>query len=285
MKKQNLFGMMILGLLILILMGGSPFFIVDTIHTAIVIQLGKPVRTITEPGLKFKIPFIQNVVQFDKRLLDYDSDPQDVVTKDKKTLVIDNFAKWRIVDPLKFYEAFRTEQVARARLDDIIYSELRVDLGRQDLSEIISKNRSAIMATVTRITNEVALEYGIEIVDVRIKRADLPEENERAVFNRMQAERGREAKRYRSEGAEAAQRVRSEAEKEKEILLSEAYKKQQQLMGQGDAEAFRIYAEAYGKDPKFFEFVRSMEAYKKVLNEGTTFVTTPQSEFFKYIQN
>ncbi|MEC4677178.1 MAG: protease modulator HflC [Nitrospirota bacterium] len=285
MKKQNLFGVMILGLLILILMGGSPFFIVDIIHTAIVVQLGKPVRTITEPGLNFKIPFIQDVIQFDKRLLDYDSDPQDVVTKDKKTLVIDNFAKWRIVDPLKFYEAFRTEQAARSRLDDIIYSELRVDLGLQDLSEIISKNRSAIMATVTRITNEKALEYGIEIVDVRIKRADLPEENERAVFNRMQAERGREAKRYRSEGEEAAQRVRSEAEKEKEILLSEAYKKQQQLMGQGDAEAFRIYAEAYGKDPQFFEFMRSMEAYKKVLNEGTTLVTTPQSEFFKYMQN
>ncbi|VAX33028.1 HflC protein [hydrothermal vent metagenome] len=284
MKKQNLVGVMILGLLILILMGGSPFFIVDIIHTAIVVQLGKPVRTITEPGLNFKIPFIQDVIQFDKRLLDYDSDPQDVVTKDKKTLVIDNFAKWRIVDPLKFYEAFRTEQVARARLDDIIYSELRVDLGLQDLSEIISKNRSAIMATVTRIANEKALEYGIEIVDVRIKRADLPEENERAVFNRMQAERGREAKRYRSEGEEAAQRVRSEAEKEKEILLAEAYKKQQKLMGQGDAEAFRIYAEAYGKDPQFFEFMRSMEAYKKVFNEGTTLVTTPQSVFFKYMQ-
>ncbi len=279
MKKQNLFGV-----LILIFMGGSPFFVVDIIHTAIVVQLGKPVRTITEPGLNFKIPFIQEVIQFDKRLLDYDSDPQDVVTKDKKTLVIDNFAKWRIVDPLRFYEAFRTEQAARSRLDDIIYSELRVDLGLQDLSEIISKNRSEIMATVTRITNKAAMEYGIEIVDVRIKRADLPEENERAVFNRMQAERGREAKRYRSEGEEAAQRVRSEAEKEKEILLAEAYKKQQQLMGQGDAEAFRIYAEAYGKDPKFFEFVRSMEAYKKVLNQGTTLVTTPQSEFFKYMQ-
>ncbi len=284
MKKQNLIIGLGVGLLLLILMGGSPFFVVDLIHTAIVVQLGKPVRTITEPGLKFKIPFIQEVIQFDKRLLDYDSDPQDVVTKDKKTLVIDNFAKWRIVDPLRFYEAFRTEQAARARLDDIIYSELRVDLGLQDLSEIISKNRSAIMATVTRIANEKASEYGIEIKDVRIKRADLPEENEKAVFNRMKAERGREAKRYRSEGAEEAQKVRSKAEKEKEILLSEAYKQQQQLMGQGDAEAFRIYAEAYGQDPQFFEFMRSMEAYRKVLNQDTTLVLTPQSEFFKYIQ-
>jgi len=284
MKKQNLVAIAILGLLILVLLGGSPFFVVDIIHTAIVVQLGKPVRTITEPGLKFKIPFIQDVIQFDKRLLDYDSDPQDVVTKDKKTLLIDNFAKWRIVEPLKFYEAFRTQQAARARLDDIIYSELRVDLGQHDLSEIISQNRSEIMATVTRIAHEKALEYGIEIKDVRIKRADLPEENEKAVFTRMQAERGREAKRYRSEGAEQAQKVRSEAEKEKEILLAEAYKQQQQLMGQGDAKAFRIYAEAYGKDAKFFEFMRSMEAYKKVLNQDTTLVLTPQSEFFKYIQ-
>lgn len=284
MKKQNLVVGVIVGILLLILLGASPFFVVDITHTAIVVQLGKPVRTITEPGLKFKIPFIQEVIQFDKRLLDYDSDPQDVVTKDKKTLLIDNFAKWRIVEPLKFYEAFRTERAARARLDDIIYSELRVDLGLQDLSEIISKNRSEIMATVTRIANEKALEYGIEIKDVRIKRADLPEENEKAVFNRMQAERGREAKRYRSEGEEQAQKVRSEAEKEKEILLAEAYKRQQQLMGEGDAQAFRIYAQAYEQDVKFFEFMRSMEAYKKVMNKDTTLVLTPQSEFFKYMQ-
>lgn len=284
MKKQNLIAVIVIGFLIVILAGGSPFFVVDIIHTAIVVQLGKPVRTITEPGLQFKVPFIQEVIKFDKRLLSYDSNPQDVVTKDKKTLVIDNFAKWRIIEPLKFYETFRTEQAARVRLDDIIYSELRVDLGQYDLSEIISKNRSVIMATVTRIANEKALEYGIEIRDVRIKRADLPEENEKAVFTRMQAERGREAKRYRSEGAEQAQKVRSEAEKEKEILLAEAYKQQQELMGEGDAKAFRIYAEAYGRDPKFFAFMRSMEAYRKVLKEDTLLVLTPQSEFFKYIQ-
>ena len=284
MKKQNLIAVIVIGFLIVVLAGGSPFFVVDIIHTAIVVQLGKPVRTITEPGLKFKVPFIQEVIKFDKRLLSYDSNAQDVVTKDKKTLVIDNFAKWRIIEPLKFYETFRTEQAARVRLDDIIYSELRVDLGLYDFSEIISKNRSAIMATVTRIANEKALEYGIEIRDVRIKRADLPEENEKAVFTRMQAERGREAKRYRSEGAEQAQKVRSEAEKEKEILLAEAYKQQQELMGEGDAKAFRIYAEAYGRDPKFFAFMRSMEAYRKVLKEDTLLVLTPQSEFFKYIQ-
>ncbi|MFQ5598273.1 MAG: protease modulator HflC [Nitrospiria bacterium] len=284
MSKQGTIGIVIVTILILMLVGASPFFVVDVIQTAIVVQLGKPVRTITEPGLKFKVPFIQEVIKFDKRLLDYDSDPQDVVTRDKKTLVIDNFAKWRIVEPLKFYEAFRTEQAARARLDDIIYSELRVDLGQHDLSEIVSQNRSDIMATVTKIANEKAQEYGIEIKDVRIKRADLPEQNEKAVFTRMQAERGRVALRYRSEGAEEAQKIRSEAEKEKEILLAEAYKKQQELMGEGDANAFRIYAEAYGQDAAFFEFVRSMEAYKKVLAKQTRVVLTPDSEFFKFIQ-
>ncbi len=284
MKKTQFFVIGILGFLILIMVGGSPFFIVDIIQTAIVVQLGKPVRTITEPGLKFKIPFIQDVIKFDKRLLDYDSEPQDVVTRDKKTLVIDNFAKWRIVAPLRFYEAFRTEEAARARLDDIIYSELRVDLGQHDLSEIISQNRSDIMATVTRIANEKALEYGIEIKDVRLKRADLPEQNEKAVFTRMQAERGREAKRYRSEGEEEAQKIRSTAEKEREILLAEAYNKEQQLMGAGDAKAFKIYAQAYGQDAAFFEFLLSMEAYKKVLTSKTKLVLTPESEFFKYIQ-
>ncbi len=284
MNKLRFFGLLILATLVLILVGGSPFFVVDIIQTAIVVQLGKPVRTITEPGLNFKMPFIQDVIRFDKRLLDYDSAPQDVVTKDKKTLVIDNFAKWRIVEPLTFYEAFRTEQTARARLDDIIYSELRVDLGQHDLTEIVSQTRADIMETVTTRANAKALEYGIEIKDVRIKRADLPEQNEKAVFTRMQAERGREAKRYRSEGSEQAQKVRSEAEKEREILLAEAYKKEQKLMGEGDAKAFRIYAEAYGQDTEFFGFVRSMEAYKKVLSKDTMLVLTPESEFFKYIQ-
>ncbi|MFQ5950044.1 MAG: protease modulator HflC [Nitrospiria bacterium] len=284
MKKKEIVGIAVLAFFILLMIGASPFFVVDIIQTAIVVQLGKPVRTITEPGLRFKVPFIQDVIKFDKRLLDYDAEPQDVVTKDKKTLVIDNFAKWRIVDPLKFYEAFRTQQAARPRLDDIIYSELRVDLGQHDLSEIISQTRSEIMATVTKRAKEKALEYGIEIKDVRIKRADLPEQNEKAVFTRMQAERGREALRYRSEGSEEAQKVRSEAEKEKEIILATAYKEQQELMGGGDAKAFRIYAEAYGQDAEFFEFIRSMDAYKKTLQDKTMIVLSPDSEFFRHLQ-
>ncbi|HXC61735.1 MAG TPA: protease modulator HflC [Nitrospiria bacterium] len=270
--------------LVVLIIGGSPFFIVDVTQTAIVVQLGKPVRTVIEPGLQFKIPFIQNVIHFDKRLLDYDTTSQDVITQDKKTLLLDNFAKWRIKDPLKVYEAFQTQQAALGRLDDIIYSELRVELGRHDLVEIVSTARSKIMETVTARANVKAAVYGIELDDVRIKRADLPEQNEKAVFTRMEAEREREAKRYRSEGAEEAQKIRSEAEKEREIILAEAYKISQTTMGEGDAKAFRIYAQAYQKDVEFFEFMRTMEAYKKALDKETTLVLSPDSEFLKYLK-
>lgn len=285
MKKPVIVLWALIAMVVLVLVGASPFFVVDVTETAIVIQLGKPVRTITEPGLKLKIPLVQNVVYFDKRLLDYDAVSQDVITTDKKTLLIDNFAKWRIKDPLKVYEAFQTQQAALARLDDIIYSELRVELGRHTLSEIVSQTRSTLMETVTARANEKAAPYGIEVEDVRIKRADLPEQNEKAVFTRMQAEREREAKRYRSEGAEEAQKIRSEAEKEREILLAEAYKTSQALMGGGDAQAFKIYAQAYGRDPEFFEFMRSMEAYTKALDKDTTLVLSPDSEFFRFLKS
>jgi len=249
-----------------------------------VVQLGKPVRSITEPGLKVKVPFIQEVTYFDKRLLDYDSSAQDVITQDKKTILIDNFAKWRIIDPLKVYQNFQSQRGALQRLHDIIYSELRVELGRHDLSEIVSKTRSQIMKVVTQRSKEKASAYGIEIEDVRIKRADLPEQNEKAVFARMQAERERQAKQYRAEGAEEAQKIRSEAEKDREILLAEAYKTSEELRGDGDAKAFKIYAAAYRQDPKFFEFTRSMEAYKKTFKSGATIVMTPDSEFFKFLK-
>lgn len=284
MTKQNLLSAFVVVFVLLIVLGISPFFIVDLTQTAIVVQLGKPVRNITEPGLKFKVPFIQEVTYFDKRLLDYDSSAQDVITQDKKTILIDNFAKWRITDPLKVYQAFQTQRGALRRLDDIIYSELRVELGRHDLSEIVSKTRSDIMAVVTQRANEKASAYGIEIKDVRIKRADLPEQNEKAVFARMQAERERQAKQYRAEGAEEAQKIRSEAEKDREIILAEAYKTSEELRGEGDAKAFRIYAAAYRQDSRFFEFTRSMEAYKKTFGNNSTVVMSPDSEFFKYLK-
>lgn len=286
MTRQHLIIGAIVVVILLYLLGVSPFFVVDITENALVVQLGKPVRNVTEPGLYIKIPFIQEITYFDKRLLGYDSPPEEVITQDKKTIVIDNFAKWRILDPLKVYQAFGSQRGALRRLHDIIYSELRVELGRHDLLEIVSETRSDIMRIVTKRSNEKAGEYGIEIQDVRIKRADLPEQNEKAVFQRMQAERERQAKQYRAEGEEEAEKIRSEAEKDREIILAEAYRKSEELRGTGDAEAFRIYANAYKKDPGFFEFTRSMEAYTKSLaDKSTTVIMGPDAEFFKYLKS
>ncbi len=282
--KQNILIGIVLAVGLLLILGLSPFFVVDLTETAIVVALGKPVRTITEPGLKFKIPFYHQVTFFDKRYLDYDAPARDVITSDKKSMVIDNFAKWRIVDPLKVYQAFQTQRGALQRLDDIVYSELRVELGRHELTEIVSENRSLIMQRVSDRSNEKASVYGLEVLDVRIKRADLPEQNEKAIFQRMQAERERQAKQYRAEGEEEAQKIRSEAEKDKEIILAEAYKTSQELRGAGEAKAYKIYADAYKQDPKYFEFIRTMEAYKKVFAKDTTMVLTPDSEFLKFLK-
>ncbi len=284
MTRQGLAIALIAVFIGLFVLGASPLFVVDVTQTAIVVQLGKPVRTVTEAGLYVKMPFVQEVTYFDKRLLDYDSDAQDVITQDKKTLLLDNFAKWHIVDPLKVYQNFQSQRGALQRLHDIIYSELRVELGRHDLLEIVSTTRAELMKVVTQRSNEKASVYGIEIQDVRIKRADLPQENEKTVFQRMQAEREQQAKQYRAEGAEEAQKIRSEAEKDKEILLAQAYKESEEIRGAGDAKAFRIYADAYRQDPKFFDFTRSMEAYKKSFDEKSTVIMTPDSEFFHYLK-
>ena len=286
MSKQGLVIALIAVVIGLFVLGASPLFVVDVTQNAIVVQLGKPVRNITDPGLYVKVPFVQEVTYFDKRLLDYDSSAQDVITQDKKTLLLDNFAKWKIVDPLKVYQNFQSQRGALQRLHDIIYSELRVELGRHELLEIVSSTRADIMRVVSKRANEKASSYGIEILDVRIKRAALPEQNEKAVFARMQAERERQAKQYRAEGAEEAQKIRSEAEKDREIILAHAYKESEELRGSGDAKAFRIYADAYRQDQKFFEFTRSMEAYKSTFkdNNKTTLVLSPDSEFLRYLK-
>jgi membrane protease subunit HflC len=284
MSKQGIIIGVLAVLIGLVVLGASPFFILDVTQTAIVVQLGKPVRNVTEAGLYMKVPFIEEVTYFDKRLLDYESDAQDVITQDKKTLLLDNFAKWRITDPLKVYQAFQTQRGALQRLHDIIYSELRVELGRHELAEIVSTARAELMKVVTQRANEKASGYGIEILDVRIKRADLPEQNEKAVFARMQAERERQAKQYRAEGAEEAQKIRSDAEKDREIILAEAYKESEELRGGGDAKAFKIYADAYRQDPRFFEFTRSMEAYKKTFRDKSALIMNPDSEFFRFLK-
>ena len=284
MTKQGFVIALLMVIIGLFFLGASPLFVVDITQSAIVVQLGKPVRNITEPGLYVKVPFIQEVTYFDNRLLDYDSQAQDVITQDKKTLLLDNYAKWRIIDPLKVYQNFQTQRGARQRLNDIIYSELRVELGRHDLLEIVADHRAELMKIVTQRSHEKASAYGIEIQDVRIKRADLPEQNEKAVFARMQAERERQAKQYRAEGAEEAQKIRAEAEKEREIILAQAYKDSEELRGAGDAKAFKVYADAYRQDTHFFEFTRSMEAYKKTFKDKSTLVMSPDSEFLRYLK-
>jgi membrane protease subunit HflC len=227
---------------------------------------------------------MQQVIKFDNRLLIYDASPSVIITKDKKNLVVDNYAKWRIVEPLKYYQTVKNETGAQSRLDDIIFSNLRQELGKHDLVDIVAETRASLMKTVTEKTNEAAKSFGIEVVDVRIKRADLPPENERAVYERMRAEREREAKRYRSEGEERALGIKAQADREKTILLSEATRKGEVLKGEGDAVATRLYAQAYTKDPEFFYFLNTMEAYKKTFGDKDTLVLTPDSEFFRYFK-
>jgi len=280
MKKGTMVIIIIIALLIL---ANLTLFIVDETKQAIVLQFGKPIRVITEPGLNFKLPFIQNVVFFEDRLLVYDAAPTEIITKDKKTLIIDNYARWKIIDPLKFLQTVRDLNGAQARLDDIVYSELRVDLGLFNMSEIVSEKRESVMKRVTNISNEKANTYGIEIVDVRIKRVDLPPENEKYIFERMRAERERIAKQYRAEGQEESAKIIAETEREKTVILAEAYKTAQTLKGEGDAEAIRIYAESFKQDPDFYKFYRTLEAYKNSFKEKTTVLLSTDSEFLKYL--
>lgn len=269
---------------VVLLFAFNAFFVVDQTQQALVLQLGKPVRVIKEPGLNLKVPFLQQVILFDQRLLHYDAAPAEIITKDKKNLVIDNYSKWQIVDPLKFYQSVRTEAGAQSRLDDIIYSELRMELGKETLNDIVSKVRERIMKTVTRESNKASAAYGIKVLDVRIKAADLPHENEIHVYTRMQAERQRQAKRYRSEGEETAMKIRSQADRERTIIISEAFKKTELIKGQGDQAAIKIYADAFSQDPDFYDFYRSLQAYEKALEKRSTLVLEKNGDFLKYFK-
>jgi membrane protease subunit HflC len=283
MKKNNLSAVAVIILLIVLLF---VTYTVDEKEAIVVTQMGKPVKTASEPGLYFKLPYpIQTLHVFDDRLLEYDSAPTEIITMDKKNLVVDNYASWRIIDPLKFMQTVGTETGAQSRLDDIVYSELRVELGSRDLLDIVAQSRAEIMEIITTKCYQKALEYGIEIVDVRIKRADLPEQNERFVFDRMRAERQRIANQYRSEGSEEATKIMAETDRDKTVILAEAYRKAQEIRGEGDAEALRIYARAYQRDPDFYEFTRSLEAYEKSLSNKTVVILPTNSELFKYFEN
>lgn len=276
-------GTAIVVIILALIAWNTAFFVVDQTKQAIVVQLGKPVSGTIGPGLHFKIPFIQQALFFEDRLLDYDAAAAEILTSDKKNLVVDNYAKWRIIDPLQFYKTVRNVNGALSRLDDIIYAELRVELGRHLMTEVIAEVRAELMERITARSDKKAREYGIEVVDVRIKRADLPKENERAVFGRMRAERERQAKRYRSEGQEEAMKIRATADRERTIILAEAYRQAQELKGQGDAAATKIYAEAFGQDAEFFSFIRSLESYQKALDEKTTVVLSQEDEFLQFL--
>ncbi|MBP3731186.1 MAG: protease modulator HflC [Mailhella sp.] len=261
----------------IVLLLQQALFIVNQTEQALVIQLGHPLSTIYKPGLHIKVPFVQNVVYFEARILDYDARPAEALTSDLKSIVLDNYARWKIVDPLQFYRTMRTEANAQARLDAVIYSQIRAHVGRHTLTQVVADERTSIMESVTAKASDQMSEFGIEIVDVRIKRTDLPAENQRAIFDRMRAERERQATQYRSEGSEESTKIRSGAEKERAVILAEARKKAEVLRGQGEAEATRIYAEAFSKAPEFFAFQRGLEALKKSLGENTRMVLTPDS--------
>ena len=261
-------------------------FIVKEINQAIVLQFGDPKRILLKPGLNFKIPFIQNVVFLDKRILNLDTPPEEVIASDQKRLIVDAFARFQIVDPLKFYISVGNERVARSRLSTIINSRIRNVLGQQELQTLLSQDRTKQMALIQEGVNNEAENFGIKIVDVRIKRADLPQANSDAIFRRMQTEREREAKEFRAKGAEMAVTITSTADKEVTVILAEAQKQSEIMKGEGDGQRNNIFADAFGQDPEFFAFYRSMQAYGKAFNAGeTSMILSPDSEFFKFFGN
>ena len=257
--------------------------IVQEINQAIVLQFGDPKKIITKAGLNFKLPFIQNVVYLDKRVLNLDNPPEEVIAADQKRLIVDAIARFKIVDPLKFYISVGNERVARSRLYTIINSRIRWVLGTQELATLLSTDRAKQMAIIQNDVNEEAKSFGIEIVDVRIKRADLPPANSDAIYKRMQTERQREAKEFRAQGAEIAAKITSTADKDVTVLLANAKKQSEIMKGEGDGQRNKIFAEAFGRDPQFFAFYRAMQAYETALIGGeTSFILSPDSEFFKF---
>ena len=269
---------------IVLFVGWSSFFIVDEREIVLVTQFGKFKRQVTRPGGYFKLPFVQEVRRFESRILGSDTPPAEFLTLDKKRLVTDPVTRWRIVEPFKFYMTLRNETAAKPRLDDIVNSELRRVLASHEFGHIIGNARDPLMQQVTAKARMQTRKFGIEVVDVRIKRADLPTEVEESVFARMRAERERVAKQYRSEGEEEAAKLRADTDKEKTIILAKVYQEAQQLRGEGDAESIKVYAEAYGKDPEFYSFIQTLDIYKETMDKDSSLVLSTDSEFLKYFK-
>jgi len=277
--KISIFVTVLIGLLIY-----STFFIVKETHQAIVLQLGEPKKVYKDAGLYFKIPLIQNVHFLDKRVIDIDAPAEEVIALDQKRIIVDAYAKFIINDPLKFYISVGNERIAQSRLASIINAKIRGVLGKENLVNLISTNRNKLMSQITKDVAEEAKDFGIDVIDVRIKRADLPSANSEAIFKRMQTERTREAKEFRAQGFEVGQTIKSIADKEVAIILADARKTAQITRGEGDGLRNKIFAEAFGRDPEFFSFYRAMQSYEKSLISGseTSLVLSPDSEFFRY---
>ncbi len=283
--KLLLLGVAIVVVIILVL---SSTYKVTEYQQAILLQFGEPRKVVNatgtqEPGLYLKTPFVQNVEYFDKRILDYDAPAEEVILGDQKRLVVDTFIRYRITDPLRFYQTVGSEGIGRSRLGAILNSATRQVLGTVELITVLSGERSQLMRFILDQVNRQSKDFGVDVIDVRIRRADLPAENSQAVYRRMQTERDREAKEYRAQGDETSQRIRSRADKERTILLANAKRESEIIRGQGDAKAVKIFANAFGRDEEFFSFYRSMQAYSQALGAGdTSMVLSPDSEFFRY---
>lgn len=262
---------------------GNSVYILNQTEQAIVLQFGEPMRVVKEPGLKFKIPFIQNVVFYDNRLLNLDPPAQEIVLNDKKRLDVDSFTRYRIVDPLKFYKTVRTELQARGKLEEIVNSSVRKILGRITLQELLSQKRTQIMRDISSAVKVDAEQIGVSVADVRIRRADLPIEVLQAINARMKSEREREAKEFRAQGQQMSQQIKAQAEKERTIIIAEAEKNAQIIRGTGDKQAILIWNEAANKDPQFYAYYRTLEAYRNSMANGdTSMVLSPYSEFFEF---
>jgi modulator of FtsH protease HflC len=286
MMDRRILVVVAVGLVVAGIFAMSSLFIVDQTEQALLLQFGKPVRVIRQPGLGVKWPFIQNVVYFDKRLLDVEPPPEEVIASDQKRLVVDTYTRYRITDPLLFYQTVGSEEAVRARLTAMISGSLRQVIGNVPLSALLSVQRAAIMGQIRDDMKTAATPFGIDVVDTRIRRADLPLENSQAIYARMQSERQQQAALYRAEGAQAAQSVRANADRERTVILADAQRDAQKTRGEGDAKAIDIYAAAYGKDKDFFAFYRSMQAYRDALSgHNTSFVLTPDTGFFRFFEN
>ena len=271
-------------IIVILLLSPSFIFTVSEREQAIITELGEFKRVIVEPGLHFKKPFVEKITRFEKRMLSTDAPPGQYLTLDKKRLVVDFLARWRIDNPLVFFKSVRNLFSANTRIEDIVYSELREELATHDINEVIAENRELIMDKVKEGSSAKLEEYGIELIDVRIKRADLPTEVQQSVFDRMVAERQRISKRYRSEGAEESAKIRANTNKDKDIILAQAYAKSEKIKGEGDKKATKIYSDSYSKDPSFYEFMRKLETYEKIIDEKSIIFLPIDSELLDLIK-